>query len=77
MYSGNAKQDRSIIVEFSLRLRHLLLLYVFCMVLPTAHIIEAPLFWWIAYCPNKGAYNLYVARVLENEQFLKSNTFLF
>lgn len=77
MYFGNAKQNRIIIVEFSLMLKYLLLLFVYFMVLPTAHIIEAPLFWWIAYCPNKGVYNLCFAGVLENEQFFKTNTFLF
>lgn len=77
VYSGNANQHRSVIVEFSSRLRHLLLLRVSCTVLATARVIETPLFWWIAYCPNKGTYNLCFVRVLQNERFLKSNTFLF
>lgn len=42
MCSGNAKQVRNIAVEFSLRLRHLLL-FVPRTVLPTVCNIEAPL----------------------------------
>lgn len=44
IWSAGAEQDGSIIAGFSLRLRHLVLLYVFCTVLPTAHIIAAQLF---------------------------------